>query len=514
VPSFKAIAGIEMLGKGLNLREWKSEQLRLLKHGNLLENGQLSLAARDGEFSAEQRDYVRNREVNLDIIKKKLTSFKLGLKNILDRLKAVKEGNHAVYNPADLQKYLESFETKLTSYKSTMRAEFDGLESEGLRLDEDLQNMTTKIIEWEVQDMVKPGIHPQLAPRDGEISDDQRMRVADRYEKHVELQSKIGIIDRQLANLGGRYGGWESRDHDSFIRSWVQCTSTSQTVLSDAQRKTVLKKLIANVPLKTEEELMEHMEWYVKFSELSANKKSLIEEWKISRQRELKKKFKTTLDDSLLDQSSVSKDKERVDAPGAIPKEDREAQRQRIATWKKDREEVQRLEEAAQHEAQLLEEQRKEREKRKRQQQAQLKLDLWKKEEEAATETLKKTERVVKSQSARVTASELAARQKRDREMTQLQLARKEAAQEKAVAREAKVRELAELVQVVGAGPDPERVRNATKAFRQHQNEAESLAEAAKRRASASAHRSVIAGAGRDLQGVGRQAPAWMSMKG
>jgi len=492
----------------MDKREWKTEQLRFLRHCQLVENGQLSLAARDGEFSTEQREFVRNREVTLDIIKKKLTSFKMGLKNVHERLKGVKEG-HSMYNPADLQKYLESFESKLAAYKSTMRAEFDGLAGEELKLDLEVQSVFTKIDEWEVSDMTKPDA-PDQKERGGSL----RPRVADRYEKHLELQGKIGVIDRQLATLGGRYGGWESRDHDTFLRAWVQCTSGSTAALSAAQQRVVRKRLVATVPLKTEEECQEHIEWYATFSELSGQKKLLLEEWKASRQREIGRKHKSTLDDS---PSVLSNGSEEVGGgQGAMRAEDKEALRLRIVSWKMEKEEERRQQEASAKEVRLLEQARRGHEQRKHQQQARLKLDLWKKEEVGVSETLRKTESVVKS-TVRVTSADLTARQKRDRELTQVQLARKEAVQDKAKARENKVRELAQAVQVAGVGVaanrDPERLTGATKAFEQHRNEAESRVDAAERRAATSAHRTVIAGAGRDLHGHGRQAAGWMSMK-
>ena len=503
--------------EAMDTREWKTEQLRLLRHCQLVENGQLSLAAREGEFSTEQREFVRNRAVNLDLTKKKLSSFKMGLKNVHERLKGVKEGR-GVHNPADLQKYLEAFEGKLAAYKSTMRAEFDGLASEELKLDLEVQSALTKIDEWEVGDLAKPDAAKEalLRERSGEKDSAQRTRVADRYEKHMELQGKIGVIDRQLATLGGRYGGWESRDHDSFLRAWVQCTSSaSQAELSATQKRVLLKRLVATVPLKTEEECREHVDWYVAFSELSASKKELLEQWKASRQKEATKKYKITLDDSMSVHSNGSDD---VGGGGqsAIRAEDKEALRLRIASWKKEKEEEQRLKECAAKEAALLEQTRREHDNRKRQQQARLKLDLWKKEEVGVSETLKKTENVVKS-TVRVTSADLSARQKRDRELTQIQLARKEAAQDKASARETKVRELAQAMQVDGVGVisnrDVARMTGPTKAFEQHKNEAESRADAAERRAGTSAHRSMVPGTGRDLHGHGRQAATWMSMK-
>ena len=511
-------------------KNWKIEQTKISRHAQMLENGLLS-HSREGEFSVEQREFMLARSSNVDIVKKKLSAFKMGIQNIKSKLDLLKTST-STYNPADIKKFLESFEAKLTSYKSTMRAEFDGLVGEEARLDADVQGMSTKIDEWELRDLAKPDRdkEEQQAALEREREEkitaknsETRARTSDRYEKHVALQAKIGAIDRQIASQGGRYGGWDSRDHDTFLRGWVQSSSQTQAArksseLSDSQRRLLLKRLVATVPLKTEEELEMHVEWYMRFESLNDSKHALLEEWKASRQKETAKKYKSSFSEIDMEDENASTGGGSVDSTtGAQRAEDKEAVRLRIITWKQEREAEKRRQEQTDKEVALLEKQRKEHELRKRQQHAQLKLDSWKKEEAACSETLQRTEKASKLAAARVTTADLAVRQTRDRELTQIQLARKEAAQDRIKARETKVRELAQTIHAEGGGVtatrDPERVLAATKAVEQHKNETETRADAQKRRSSTSAHRSNIAGTGRDLVGTGRSAAAWLSMK-
>lgn len=118
----------------------------------------------------------------------------------------------------------------------------------------------------------------------------------------------------QMANMGGRTGGWDHRDHDTFIKVWTQIgccpipcergyegntnrdeeqaqddmhfegddadvdevkmasqrerrdaspnKSSSVMVLPRNQDATLLRKLLTQVPGKNEKELADHTEWY------------------------------------------------------------------------------------------------------------------------------------------------------------------------------------------------------------------------------------------------------------
>ena len=112
----------------------------------------------------------------------------------------------------------------------------------------------------------------------------------------------------------------------------------------------------------------------------------------------------------------------------------------------------------------------------------------------------------------RVTTSDLQERQVRDRERTQLALARKEAAQDKQRAREIRIKELERnLPNDLNVARDPARLTAQTKALHIRKRQEESLAEAEVRRASSSAHNATMAMSGRDLMSTRRAVPSWRS---
>lgn len=485
-------------------------QSNQLKRGcNTLEHG---LYRREGEFATEHAQLTRSREATLDLVRKRLAGFKTGLKNIEHRLKGIRELKNGRYDTTDLRKFLESFESKLTTYKCSMRAEFDSLQNEESKIESEVGAMVTKIEVWESE---TASAKPAAAEAALVSEKAQRARNQDRYAKHIELQGKIGAIDRQIAALGGVYGGWDSWDHDAFVRAWVQSTSASPSHgLSESQRRALMKRLVATVPVKTEEELEAHVEWFLKHQELTWQKKELLDQWKESRQQEQSRKYKSSLEEEL-DQEERSEKLKNKPMSVFVTAESRAAEKQRIAAWKLEKEQEEQNKAERERAARVLQQQKLDDDKRKRQAIQRAKLESWKKEEE---ESKKVASKAVASTAVRVTDAQLAARQRRDRELTSLQLARKERAQDRASARETKVRELAKALVVEGQGPveaskDPSRLLSGTKAFNQNKYELESLSDAQRRRAEASAHSSIIAGHGRDLHGVGRSPAAWLGRK-
>ena len=204
------------------MQEWVEENRRLGRIQQSLEK--CGSMVRDDDFNGLYRELGKSRQTEVESAHKRILNFRTGLDNIEDRLKDARGpgAGRTQYNPADLQRYLEAFESKLSAYKKSMRAEFDALQNNEKVLEVDVDNMLSKIETWEDND--EDANKTNYAKREAEKEKEkvQKTRLADRYEKHVQLQGNIGAIDRQLANLGGRYGGWDSRDNDVFMRVWVQ----------------------------------------------------------------------------------------------------------------------------------------------------------------------------------------------------------------------------------------------------------------------------------------------------
>jgi len=170
----------------------------------------------DDEFSKDRRDLLRFREEYLAKTQKRLQSFKAALGPIKERLDDICSGRAG----ADvIQPLLESYEKKLTEFKISMRDEFVELENEEVTLSRELQVIASRMEGW--MSATDGGPRPDEVERLAEVKG-RKEASERRLTDELERQAKIGAIDKQLVTLGGRTGGWDSRDHDAFIRVWTQ----------------------------------------------------------------------------------------------------------------------------------------------------------------------------------------------------------------------------------------------------------------------------------------------------
>ncbi len=258
------------------------------------------------------------------------------------------------------------------------------------------------------------------------------------------------------------------------------------------------------MPIKTEDELATHIDWYLQYNDFQSTKKVWLEEWKQSRSHQKRR-----------DQAAIVKytldvvDETDPDPQTAFNFVDREATKERISKWKKEKEEEQRFKELRQREERKAEEEKRKIDSRKRQEHLRSQVDEWKKSEEEYTLKIKHTETAMKK-SKKVTTSDLQSRQERDRQITQMNLARREAAQDKKKSREVRIKELErDLPNDINVSRDRTRILSSTKAQSLRKISGESLVEAESRRASASAHTATMAMSGRDLQTARRAVPSW-----
>ena len=193
----------------------------------------------DEEFLKDRRELLRSREDCIARTQKRLQSFKAALFPIKERLEDICHGRAG----ADvIQPLLESYEKKLTDFKILMRDEFVELENEEHMLTRDMHIAASRLEGWLA--VVDGSARPEEAERMAEVK--QRQEVSEqRLTDELERLAKIGAIDKQIMMTGGRTGGWDSRDHDAFIRVWTQ-TGCSPTVRPPPQIITHLSQDVAS----------------------------------------------------------------------------------------------------------------------------------------------------------------------------------------------------------------------------------------------------------------------------
>lgn len=356
----------------MNPQQWAASAKRLINERDTIEK---KILHKDTELIRDWNAYDKGRQENLTITSKKIKWFKFHLDKILVRLHdqlnnggMLGEYYDQVAAKENLQEMLENFESKLSSFKGMMRAEFDVLDEQERRLTEEIVQLHNKIIENPVLDAMPQDVghvHTTHGEHQAELlkktQQQLKQQQQQRMQEDVEHKAAIGEIDRELAALG-KHGGWDVRDHDVFLRTWnvffgnnelVRRAETSGETkevnfifsITPVQERQLYRKLEHDVFAKSADELKEHVQWYGKTLELLAKKKQLLSDWKTAqnnRKRSInheilvEEQLATAVELEVLKQVEED-DKDLAQKAKEEEEEKRMQAKSRIAKWKQDR---------------------------------------------------------------------------------------------------------------------------------------------------------------------------------
>jgi len=478
-----------------------------------------SLSQHDGSFSEDWKELERKRAATLKQTRKALAGFKLDVRTIQGKQQASK------VDPTAVAALFENFETKVTAYKSAMRRDFDVLVRDFATTSEELrvclENSSANAKTEGGDDSFESEDQSEAAL----AKDKERKQQLDR---NLQMQTQVGLLDRKILDLGGRYGKWDPRDHDVFLRLWNQAAGASRP-----KKQLLIKKLQMQLADKTDVECAEHYDWYLEYNALLEQKKKLLADWKGSSLSDKERQRRAILaganngrEQAGDDDGGEDADKSADRTTAAIHHRDhseaeKELMREQVERWRKAKAEEQRAKEQAEREEELREKQRRDDKLRKRQQETRLQIEKWRADEALIKQmdTLTggggggNSPRRNKSGSASTQADiELSAA--RDREFALRRREEREAKEKRGVAREQRLKDLeGKLASTPAASRDPKRLLADTVATGASRKTVEQLDEAERKRSGTGAHSATMALSGRDLVqgGMRRATPAWIA---
>ena len=168
-----------------------------------------------------------------------------------DSLKAIQEsiaGNH----PVEITKSkIMQLESSLSSIKVYLSTDYCDREQE-------MKELLNFFASFKIEDYGSPKKSDDAALKAAQAS-----KVAETFDKSLAIQSKIGKIDRQLAELGGRNGSWDPRDHDTFLKCLVQTFGNDYLKCLSSGGSNIIPKLLIALPNKNQVEIEEHIRMYI-----------------------------------------------------------------------------------------------------------------------------------------------------------------------------------------------------------------------------------------------------------
>ncbi|KAM3938973.1 coiled-coil domain-containing protein 112 [Leptodactylus fuscus] len=269
----------------------------------------------------------------------------------------------------------------------------------------------------------------------------------------TQLPEQVVEFERFLQQTGGRLGGWDDFDHQSFLKIWTKHKG----------KPSYLEEALAYLPSRTKEDVEHHDAWYKEFLFLEEKKRESIQKWKAMKQQEklqMSKFQEKTKEISEFDQQKQEEAQRQK-------MEERRKRQQELEAWKRQKE----IEAAAKLEAKLKEEEERQRKQRKeRQRQLEVKLiveenaRIRKEQEEFARMEKEIREEAEREERKRIATYEICRFQERDQQKIEEKTHEKRAKEEADKEKERRLAKLKEKVQV-HVDRDPSRLCKLTKGW-------------------------------------------------
>jgi hypothetical protein len=195
--------------------KWIATTKRLNTEVDSLERKQQNCLTTLHETESMRELKLMNRERYdyLDHIKKKVEYFQDFMVRIHAKLQELSDPNHATSKSSSytfskalvdrqhkdtLQSLLESFESRLSAFKLTMRTEFDHLETLEDELTFDLQQVDSVIQEIESEEESNENDGREKLQMVEELKEEKKRREQERLDQDMQHKAAIGEIDREV----------------------------------------------------------------------------------------------------------------------------------------------------------------------------------------------------------------------------------------------------------------------------------------------------------------------------
>lgn len=140
----------------------------------------------EDEVLREWNELNRHREETMGSTRKKIGI----LRNNFDELRAMLKDTTLQNSNKNFPHLLETFENKLSSFKLTMRTDYDYLEQAERGLAKDIIQLASSMEDWYIEDHNK-SFHEEMLQQ-------QRERHQERQNTDIERKAIIGSIDRKV----------------------------------------------------------------------------------------------------------------------------------------------------------------------------------------------------------------------------------------------------------------------------------------------------------------------------
>ncbi|XP_066500725.1 coiled-coil domain-containing protein 112 [Hoplias malabaricus] len=219
-----------------------------------------------------------------------------------------------------LQDIMSEIESSINTFKEEQHQSFEELLKEEWICWHEVCAFEKKIDAWSLS-----------VKKDSEFPTTSKAKLCLDKKGKEELPAEVTALETFLQQTGGKLGGWDQFDHQSFLKVWNKHHG----------KPSYRAEVRFYLPSKTEDDIRLHEDWYMELCHLQEKKKEAIQKWRTERQK--------AREAHLLDQESEAERREREATAAEAQRLKQEQERREVATrleaWKSQRRQQQEQEE-------------------------------------------------------------------------------------------------------------------------------------------------------------------------
>ncbi|KAF7695271.1 coiled-coil domain-containing protein 112 isoform X1 [Silurus meridionalis] len=432
---------------------WKAEHLRKLadKHEKerAVNKQRRRTGLRDCFCELEELENKLNMELKAEVLRvqQQLQKIRNGVYRFQGQLMDVKPTPSLIEKLNDI---MTEIENSITIFKEQQHQSFEELLQEERTCWQEICAFENKIDSWALavkKDMRCPRV--------------QKTKHGISTKTKQEIPIEVMALETFLQQTGGKLGGWDQYDHQSFLKVWTKHHG----------KPSYRSEVNLYLPGKTEEDIRLHEEWYVEMCRLQEKKKQAIQRWRSERLKEREARVQHEHEVG----EAERKEQEVIigEAHRLKQEEERREAAIRLEAWRIHRRQQQEQEEKQRLIEEILQRKRL-KEERRRQQEVKLAVEahIREKKEEEELRMLEKEaqERVELEEKRRLAAEGIKRFQERDLHKLETKLQEKQAKEEEELERLMKQAKLKEKVES-HISRDPSRLWKPTKGWKKRTKE-------------------------------------------
>ncbi|KAB5567504.1 hypothetical protein PHYPO_G00233530 [Pangasianodon hypophthalmus] len=392
-------------------------------------------------------------KLNMDLkaeilrVQQQLQKIRNGVYRFQGQLMDVKPSPNLIEKLKDI---MSEIENSINTFKEQQHKSFEELLQEERTSWQEICASERKIDSWAL-----------AVKKDTEFPLVQKTKHGMATKRRQEFPIEVMALETFLQQTGGKLGGWDQYDHQSFLKVWTKHRG----------KPSYRSEVKLYLPGKTEEDIRLHEDWYLEMCRLQEKKKEAIQKWRSERQREREARVQRE------HQAGEAERKEQevilAEAQRLEQEEERREVALRLEAWreqqrqKQEQEEEQRLREEVLRSKRLKEE-------RRRQLEVKLAVEAHirerKEEEELRMLMKEEQERVEVEERRRLAAEGIKRFQERDLHKLETKLQEKQTKEEEELERLKKQAKIKEKVES-HISRDPSRLWKPTKGWEERTKE-------------------------------------------